>query len=201
IRVPPGSERITFTFAGVSLAAPQRVRFRYKLDGLDRSWSAPVNAREAMYSKLSPGDYRFRLMIANSEGAWTESATPVAVVVEPVLWQTRWLRMMSALTLAAIGFVAYWLRIRHVTRRLNMRFEAQMQERERIARELHDTLLQGFQGITLRVQGVAKHMPAQDPLRKMIDGVLDRADEVLREARQRVRNLRRRATDENELAE
>jgi len=84
---------------------------------------------------------------------------------------------------------------------LNMRFEAQVQERERIARELHDTLLQGFQGITLRVQGVAKHMPAQDPLRKMIDGVLDRADEVLREARQRVRNLRRRATDANELAE
>src|SRR5262249_23502132 len=102
IRVPPRSERITFTFAGLSLAVPQRVRFRYKLDGVDRTWSAPVNARETTYSTLSPGNYRFRLMIANSEGAWTESAMPVAFVVEPVFWQTRWFRMMSALTLAAI---------------------------------------------------------------------------------------------------
>jgi signal transduction histidine kinase len=78
---------------------------------------------------------------------------------------------------------------------------AQMEERERIARELHDTLLQGFQGITLRVQGVAKNMPTQDPLRKMLDDVLDRADGVLREARQSVRNLRRRTTDENDLAD
>jgi signal transduction histidine kinase len=76
-----------------------------------------------------------------------------------------------------------------------------LQERERIARELHDTLLQGFQGITLRMQGVAKHMPAQDPIRKMMEEVLDRADGVLREARQRVRNLRRRTTGENELAD
>ena len=74
-------------------------------------------------------------------------------------------------------------------------------ERERIARELHDTLLQGFQGITLRMQGVAKNMPSQDPLRKMMDDVLDRADEVLREARQRVRNLRRRTSDENEIGD
>ena len=79
------------------------------------------------------------------------------------------------------------------------RLFTQMEERERIARELHDTLLQGFQGITLRMQGVSKNMPVQDPLRKMMEEVLDRGDEVLREARQRVRNLRRRTTDENEL--
>jgi signal transduction histidine kinase len=90
----------------------------------------------------------------------------------------------------------YLLRLRRATANVQKRLLAQMEEQERIARELHDTLLQGFQGITLRVQGVAKNMPAQDPLRKMMDDVLDRADGVLREARQRVRNLRRRTTDE-----
>jgi signal transduction histidine kinase len=93
------------------------------------------------------------------------------------------------------------MRLKQATVHVQERLLAQIEERERIARELHDTLLQGFQGITWRVPGVAKNMPAHDPLRKMIDVVLDRADDVLHEARQRVRHLRRRATDKNELAE
>ena len=102
---------------------------------------------------------------------------------------------------AVIGvlWALYLLRLRRATANVQERLLAQMEERERIARELHDTLLQGFQGITLRVQGVAKNIPTQDPLRQMIDDVLDRADGVLREARQRVRNLRRNTTDENDL--
>jgi signal transduction histidine kinase len=97
--------------------------------------------------------------------------------------------------------MAYRLRVRQLAHTYNLRLEERLAERTRIARELHDTLLQGFQGITLRVQGVAKNMPNQDPLKKMIDDVLDRADEVLREARQRVRNLRRHTTDANELSD
>ena len=93
------------------------------------------------------------------------------------------------------------MRLRRLAREFNAGLEARVNERTRIARELHDTLLQGFQGITLRVQGVAKNIPAQDPLRKMLDDVLDRADGVLREARHRIRDLRRRTTDENDLAD
>src|SRR5262249_8692565 len=98
-------------------------------------------------------------------------------------------------------WILYLLRLKQATARVHNRLVAQMEERERIARELHDTLLQGFQGITLQIQGVAKTMPVEERPRRMIEGVLDRADGVLREARQRVRNLRRRTTDEDELTE
>src|SRR5262249_35499395 len=115
--------------------------------------------------------------------------------------QTSWFKLLLIVTAALSVWALYVLRLRKATAEISARLGERLLERERIARELHDTLLQGFQGITLRVQGVAKNMPAQDPLRKMIDDVLDRADDVLREARQRVRHLRRRATDETELPE
>ena len=93
----------------------------------------------------------------------------------------------------------YRMRMHQLTQILAVRFEERLAERTRIARDLHDTLLQGFHGITLRMQGVAKNMPVEDPLRNMMEDVLDRADEVMREARQRVRNLRRRTSPANEL--
>jgi signal transduction histidine kinase len=89
--------------------------------------------------------------------------------------------------------------VRQLAHNYNLRLEGRVAERTRIARELHDTLLQGFQGITLLMQSVAKNVPTHDPIRKMMEEVLDRGDEVLREARHRVRDLRRRTTDENEL--
>src|SRR5215831_15495394 len=95
--------------------------------------------------------------------------------------------------------MVYRLRVRQLAHAYNLRLEGRVAERTRIARELHDTLLQGFQAITLRMHGVSKNMPTHDPLRKIMDEVLDRADEVLREARQGVQNLRKRATHENEF--
>ena len=109
--------------------------------------------------------------------------------------------MLCAITVVAVLWALYQLRLRQVGREFNAGLEARVNERTRIARELHDTLLQGFQGIALRMQGVAKNLPMEAPPRKMMEEVLDRADEIMREARHRVRNLRRRATDENELAE
>src|SRR5262249_6892199 len=134
-------------------------------------------------------------------GVWNEIGAAAVFDVAPTFYQTQSFKAVVAVTLAAVLWALYLLRVKQATAHVQERLLAQMEERERIARELHDTLLQGFQCITLRVQGVAKKIPAQDPLRKMIDDVLDRADEVLREARQRVRQLRRRATDESELAE
>src|SRR5262249_53482933 len=99
----------------------------------------------------------------------------------------------------AVLWALYLLRLGQLAREFNAGLEARVNERTRIARELHDTLLQGFQGITLSMQGVAKSMPIEDPPRKMMEEVLDRPDEDLREARQRVRDLRRRTSNENDL--
>lgn len=122
-------------------------------------------------------------------------------VVEQAFYQTAWFKALIVITVAGLLWSLYLLRLRQATGHVQERLLAQMEERERIACELHDTLLQGFQGITLRVQGVAKSVPAEDPIRHGIDEILDRADDLLREARHRVRNLRRRTTDENDLSD
>ena len=138
-------------------------------------------------------------MASNSDGIWNGQEAGIRFAVQPTLVHTWWFRALL-LTCAGLATLAiYRLRVHQLTRLLNVRFEERLAERTRIPRELHDTLLQGFQGITLRMQGVSKNMPIQDPLRKMMEDVLDRADEVMREARQRVRNLRRRTSHENEL--
>jgi signal transduction histidine kinase/ligand-binding sensor domain-containing protein len=197
--LPPNTHNLEIDYTGLSFSIPQKVQFRYWLEGRDKSWQAPVTRRQAFYTDLPPGNYRFHVVACNNSGVWNETGAAADFIVEPTFYQTLWFKVLLAITIAGLLGALYLLRLKQATANVQARLFAQMEERERIARELHDTLLQGFQGITLRMQGVAKNMPIQDPLRKMIDSVLDGADEVLREARQRVRNLRRRTTDENEL--
>jgi len=199
LRVPPAKERITFRFAGLSLRNSERVRYRYRLDGFDQGWSEATTNMEATYGNLHPGRYRFLVMASNSDGIWNGAEAGIEFAVLPTLVQTLWFRALLLTCAGLTIFAIYRLRMHRLTQILNVRFEERLAERTRIARELHDTLLQGFHGITLRMQGVAKNMPIQDPVRKMMEEVLDRADEVMREARQRLRNLRRRTSQENEL--
>src|ERR1700751_3889218 len=96
VQIPPSPRRITFEYTGLSLAAPGRIRFRYFLEGFDSSWSQPVAAREAVYTNLGPGSYRFRLVASNSEGLWNGPETAIAFKVAPVFYQTYWLRLSCA---------------------------------------------------------------------------------------------------------
>ena len=199
--IPPNPRDLEIDYTAPSFSVPKRVLFRYFLEGYDQNWQGPVTRRQAFYTDLRPGTYRFHVVACNNSGVWNEIGDVATFVVEPTFYQTVWFKTLLAIAAATLLWALYRLRLRKATATVQNRLMAQMEERERIARELHDTLLQGFQGITLRVQGVAKNMPAQEPLRKMLDDVLDRADGVLREARQRVRNLRRRTMDENDLAD
>jgi signal transduction histidine kinase/ligand-binding sensor domain-containing protein len=197
--IPPNPRNLEIDYTGVSFSVPQRVQFRYLLEGHDKTWQGPVTRRQAFYTDLPPGTYRFHVTASNNSSVWNEVGAVAVFVVEPAFYQTLWFKSLIAIAIVGMMWALYLLRLRQATDSVRERLLAQMEERERIARELHDTLLQGFQGITLRMQGVSKNLPIQDPLRKMIEEVLDRGDEVLREARQRVRNLRRRTTDANEL--
>jgi signal transduction histidine kinase len=170
------------------------------MQGLDGEWTElSGNQRTATYMALPTGSYVFEVQGATRHGPWNTSGATLSIVVLAPWWKALWFRLcvfcMAGFTLV----MAYRLRVRQVAHTYNLRLGERVYERTRIARELHDTLLQGFQGITLRMQGVAKNMPTQDPIRKMMEAVLDRADEVLREARHRVRDLRRRTTDENDF--
>jgi signal transduction histidine kinase/ligand-binding sensor domain-containing protein len=197
--LPVKVRNVRIDFTALSFAAPRKVHFRYKLQGYDPDWSSPVSLRQATYTNLPPGNYEFRVMACNNDGVWNTTGDTLRFVIPPLFYQTVWFKVLMAITIAASVWILYLLRLKQATANVQKRLLAQMEERERIARELHDTLLQGFQGITLRMQGVVKNMPKHDPIRKMIDDVLDRGDEVLREARHRVRDLRRRTSDENDL--
>jgi signal transduction histidine kinase/ligand-binding sensor domain-containing protein len=201
IELPRLTRDVEIDYTALSLSIPEKVHFRYRLDKHDKDWQDAGTRRAAFYNDLPPGNYRFQVIASNNDGIWNTTGDTVSFFIPPAFYQTTWFNVLLAITVAALMWSLYLLRLRQATANVQKRLLAQMEERERIARELHDTLLQGFQGIALRVQGVTKRMPIEDPLRGMMEEVLDRADEVLLEGRQRVRDLRQRTANEVDLAD
>lgn len=191
-----GTSSLAIQYAGLSLAMPRRVQFRYQLEGLDENWVDAGNRREAYYTNLGPGTYRFRVIAANSDGVWNEEGAVLDFTIPPTFFQSNWFKFLSLFGLGLLAWGGYTLRLRQATARLQNRFDIRIAERERIARELHDTLLQGFQGLVLRFQAVANRIPEDGNLRAPIDEALERADAVLIEGRARVREIR---SDEAEI--
>jgi ligand-binding sensor domain-containing protein/signal transduction histidine kinase len=190
IDVTAGSQRITFGFAGLSLAIPERTRFRYMLEGFDHGWSEPVASREAFYTNLGPGPYRFRVMATNSEGLWNSPEAAIGFEIEPSFWQTLWFRLSLTLTCLVLAFAFYRLRLRQVARQLNIRFEERLAERTLIAQELHDTLLQGFMSASMQLHVAADRLPADSPARPALTRVLQLMRQVIDEGRNALRGLR-----------
>src|SRR5579864_2509811 len=115
VRIPPSPRRITFEYTGLSLAVPGRIRFRYFLEGFDSSWSQPVAAREAVYTNLGPGSYRFRLVASNSEGMWNGPETAIALNVAPAYYQTYWFRLLCVAAFIALLWALYRWRVQRLT--------------------------------------------------------------------------------------
>ncbi|MGC4051235.1 MAG: two-component regulator propeller domain-containing protein [Paludibaculum sp.] len=191
VTIPAGGQRTVIRFAGLNLAAPERVRFRYRLSGFDRDWSEPTSAREATYTNLPPGSYRFEVRASNIDGLWNEPSAGLVMSVEPTIWQSAWLRSFLALAIYAMGFGAYHLRLRAVKRQWNLRFQERLDERTRIARELHDTLLQSFHGLILRFQAARDMLPGEpEAACEALGSAIDRAAAAITEGRDAVQALR-----------
>jgi signal transduction histidine kinase len=190
LRLPVGTTNIQVKYTGLSLAMPGRVRFRYRLEGVDADWQDAGARREAFYTNLSPGPYTFKVIAANNDGVWNESGASLAFVVPPAYYQTNAFRAAIAIASLGLAVLAYRLRVRRVTGQVRARLEERRSERERIARELHDTLLQGLQGLILKFQAIATRLPPGDATAAQIESALERADCVLIESRDRVRDLR-----------
>jgi signal transduction histidine kinase len=182
------------------LAIPERVRFRHKLDGQDKDWQEAGTRREAFYTNLGPGSYRFHVMASNGDGLWKEAGTTAGFLIQPAFFQTGWFFSLCVAAGGVFLWMLYILRIRHVTAQVQTRLGERMMERERIARELHDTLLQGFSGLVLKFQAAMKQLPQDLPARQIMESALDRADEVLLEGRTRVRDLRSESIERQDLA-
>jgi ligand-binding sensor domain-containing protein len=199
LRVPAGRRRVTFTFSGVSLSIPERIRFRYTLDGFDRDWSDAGVTGEAVYTNLGPGSYRFRVTAGAGEGPWPGPEAALGLEVEPALWQAWWLRLSVALGSAIALFGLYRFRLGEVSRRLGVRFEERLAERTRIAQELHDTLLQGFLSASMQLHVAVDQLPPGSPEKPRLSHILDLMGRVIEEGRNAVRGLRSTYLDADDL--
>ncbi|UNK47934.1 histidine kinase [Lysobacter sp. S4-A87] len=190
VRLPTSTANVEIDFAVLSFADPGRVRARYMLEGFDRSWVDPGTRRQAFYTNLPPGKYRFRVLAANNDGVWNRTGGVVDFEIPPSFVQSVWfLLLCSALALASL-WALYRFRVAQVAARIRSRLEERIAERERIARELHDTLLQGVQGLILRFQAVADRLSSEDKSTGHLEAALAAAEHVVVDARNRVRDLR-----------
>ena len=201
LRLPPRIRNLAIDYTALSFVAPEKVRFRYQLEGQNRNWHEVVNDRRVQYTNLAPGTYRFRVMASNNSGVWNEAGDTLSFSIAPAYYQTRWFAAMVALGIATLLWVAYRLRIRQLAHQFNRTLDARVSERTRIARDLHDTLLQSFQGALLRFQSVANVIKTRpDEASQRLERALDQAEAAITEGRNAVQGLRASATTVNDLA-
>lgn len=190
IRLPAGSRELQIDFTATSLGVPSRVRFRYQLTGVDPGWIDAGARRQAFYTNLGPGEFTFRVLASNDDGVWSPAASTMVTTIPPTFVQSVWFMALCTLLAAVLGWLAYTARVQHLRRRYDQLLRERLDERERIARDLHDTLLQALQGLLLRFHAVAAHLPPDTPVRRSLDVALDRAEGAIVEGRNRVRDLR-----------
>jgi signal transduction histidine kinase/ligand-binding sensor domain-containing protein len=201
IELPMHTSDLQIDYSAGSLTVPERVRFRSKLEGLDRDWQDVGNRREAHYTNLGPGKYRFRVTASNNDGVWNDTGASIDFVIAPAFYQTGLFYALCAVVSAAALAVLYKLRVRQMAAQIRGRLEERLAERERIARELHDTLLQGMQGLIWRFQAATDRIPPSEPARQLMEQSLDRADQLLGESRDKVKDLRPAARNVADLAQ
>ncbi|HET6977400.1 MAG TPA: two-component regulator propeller domain-containing protein [Pyrinomonadaceae bacterium] len=190
LRLPPLSRDLQIDYTALSLVTPERIQFRYLLEGRDTEWQEAGHRRQAFYTDLRPGNYRFRVMAANNNGVWNETGAYFDFSIAPAYYQTRWFRISAAIVFLLIVGGLYQLRLRQMARQMRGRMEGRLAERERIARDLHDTFLQSVHGLILKFDAAAQQLPASEPVRHVMEEALERADQVIAEGRDRVKTLR-----------
>jgi len=188
-RLPPLVRGLEIDYTAVSLVAPEKNLFKYKLDGYDRDWVTAEHRRQAFYTNLPPRQYRFRVIASNNSGVWNETGDSLDFSIAPAFYQTNWFRASCILACAGLLWVAYQLRVRRLRHEFHMASDARVNERTRIARELHDNLLQTVQGLMLSLQAISEIIPA-GAARNKFEKTLQIGDRAIREGRQAVQDLR-----------
>ena len=189
VTLPPLIRDLEIDYTAFSLLVPQKVLFRYKLDGLDHEWHDVGNRRQAFYTNLGPGSYRFQVIACNNDGVWNNEGARLDFNIAPAWFQTIWFRAFCVCVFLSLLWMLYQLRLRQLQRQFNMTLLARVSERSRIARELHDTLLQSFQGVVFLFQGATNLLPAGEA-KQRFEGALDQAEQAIVEGRDAVFEMR-----------
>jgi signal transduction histidine kinase/ligand-binding sensor domain-containing protein len=200
LALPPRLANLKIAYTALSLSIPARVRFRYKLEGVDGDWQSPGTRREAFYTGLAPGNYRFRVIACNNDGVWNEEGATLDFSVAPAWYQAIWFRVSCVGVSVLLLWTLYQLRLQQLQRQFNMTLEARVGERTRIARELHDTLLQSFNALLLRFQTAADLLSTRpDEARRTLESTIDQTAQALIEGRDAVQQLRSTSLGSNDL--
>ena len=200
IEISHAANDIEIDYTALSLIIPERVRFRYMLEGHDADWQDVGTRRQAYYGGLAPRTYRFRVMACNNDGVWNEAGAAISFSIVPAFYQTIWFQGLCVTAGGALIWLVYRLRLRQVTARVNLRYAERLAERTRIARDLHDTLLQSLAGVSLQLEGISKQAAAApEKTSSLISRVREQVDSTFREARVKVWDLRSTSLDADGL--
>jgi signal transduction histidine kinase/ligand-binding sensor domain-containing protein len=199
VRFAASTHTVEIDYTALSLSIPERVEFRYKLEGVDKDWQNVGTRRQAFYTSLGPGRYRFRVIACNNDGVWNEQGATLQFMILPAFYQTNWFLLLC---IVAAGYFAWAIHQRHIAQvaaRLDLTFKERLSERTRIARELHDTLLQSFHGLLLRFQAATNLLPPGEA-KQTFESAIDRAAQAITEGRDAVQGLRSSTVVTNDLA-
>jgi signal transduction histidine kinase/ligand-binding sensor domain-containing protein len=202
LRLPAHTANVQINYTALSLSAPERVRFRYRLEGSDNNWQDVGTRREAFYTNLGPRPYRFRVIACNQDGVWNNVGALVEFTIAPAWYQTSWFRLGWVAALLLLLCVAYMFRVRQLKAHFAAGLEARVDERTRIARELHDTLLQSFQGVAFQIQAARNLLLRKaDNVSVVLDEAILATEEAIREGRSAIRDLRPEPVGQRDLPE
>jgi signal transduction histidine kinase/ligand-binding sensor domain-containing protein len=201
LRLPPLTRDLQISYTALSLVAPQKVRFRYRLEGHDTDWQDATTRRQAFYNDLPPGDYSFRVIACNNDGVWNEAGASISLTIAPAWYQAKLFRAACL----AFGILALWalyrLRVHQIKAAAATRFNERLAERTRVARDIHDTLLQTIQGSKMVTEDALEHAAEPGRLRTAIEQLDNFLARATREGRAALNSLRATSAEGHDLME
>jgi signal transduction histidine kinase/ligand-binding sensor domain-containing protein len=202
IHLPPRTRDLEIDYTALSYGSPQKILFRYMLEGHDQNWQQAGTRRQAFYNDLRPGHYKFHVIACNNDGVWNEAGSSLGFDVMPSFYQTTWFRALAAFGFIGLLWGIYRLRVQQLQQEFNIGLEARVNERTRIARELHDTLLQTLHGLMFQFQAVRNLMPRRpDEAMRSLDDAINETEKALGESREAIQGLRSEPIAKGDLAE
>ena len=187
--LPPGTRHLELPFDAIELSSPEKIRLQYRLDSVDSEWLDAPSPAHAIYTNIPPGKHAFHIRACNRDGIWDRAGMVYYITQQPYFYETGWFRLATVMAGLLLLWGLYRLRLRQATARITTRLEGRLAERSRIARELHDTLLQSFQGVLFLFQGATNLLPAGEAKQKF-EGALDQAEQAIVEGRDAVHEMR-----------
>ena len=191
LEFPPGRGDLEISYTGLSFVTPEKVRFRYRLEGSsNEEWVEAGTRREAFYTNLAPGKYRFQVIAANNDGVWNEQGAHLEFEILPMFYQTNWFLLVCFGAFGALAWAGYQWRVRQVKSRLHLLYEERLSERTRIAQDLHDTLLQGIVSVSMHLDTAVNKLPPDSPAKSRLERMREMMRQIILEGRNTVNGLR-----------